>query len=130
MCFSSLWCDTFARGSALKRIGDRGFRCCKELKVIEIPDGVEEIGEGCFAGCDGGFVMTDPLIVRKDGMCGVCCFRSAGARSCVKSRSRWACNWTAQSGLVVGSRHGARRQTMYSLMYRCYKVLQTGGQKL
>ena len=49
-CFAMSWLSrvTFASGSALKRIGKEAFRGCMELKEIEVPAGVEELGEGCF----------------------------------------------------------------------------------
>lgn len=37
--------------STLKRIEYETFNCCKNLKSVEIPNGVEYIGEYCFAGC-------------------------------------------------------------------------------
>ena len=42
---------TFASGSVLKRIGKEAFRGCGQLREIEIPASVEEIGEACFSGC-------------------------------------------------------------------------------
>ena len=54
MCFrnSSLSRVTFGSGSVLKRIWKEAFSGCKELREIEIPASVEEIGEGCFK-CEG-----------------------------------------------------------------------------
>ena len=46
---SSLSRVTFASGSALKRIGKEAFRGCDKLLELEIPAGVEEIGEGWFS---------------------------------------------------------------------------------
>ena len=42
---------TFASGSVLERIGKDAFRGCGQLREIEIPASVEEIGEACFSGC-------------------------------------------------------------------------------
>ena len=42
---------TFASGSVLKRIGKEAFGGCGQLREIEIPACVEEIGEACFYGC-------------------------------------------------------------------------------
>ena len=49
-CFSgsSVRRVTFAAGSALRCIGKEAFKECEELREIEIPACVEEIGEGCF----------------------------------------------------------------------------------
>ena len=48
MLFRSLYCVTFAAGSALRCIGKEAFSWCRQLREIEIPACVEEIGEGCF----------------------------------------------------------------------------------
>ena len=45
---SSLSRVTFASGSVLKRIDKEAFSGCSQLREIEIPASVEEIGEGCF----------------------------------------------------------------------------------
>ena len=42
---SSLSRVTFASGSALRRIGKDAFSKCKQLKEIEIPDGVQLDGQ-------------------------------------------------------------------------------------
>ena len=42
---------TFASVSTLKCIGEGAFRGCKELREIEIPASLEEIGGGCFYEC-------------------------------------------------------------------------------
>ena len=51
LCFrnSSLSRVTFGSGSVLKRIGKEAFSGCKELREVEIPASVEEIGAGCFS---------------------------------------------------------------------------------
>ena len=48
---SSLSCVTFGSGSVLKRIGNSAFSGCNDLREIEMPASVEEIGEYCFFGC-------------------------------------------------------------------------------
>ena len=35
----------------LKRIGDRAFAGCKNLKSVKLPDGVEYISDSAFEGC-------------------------------------------------------------------------------
>lgn len=40
---------TFENGSHLKRIASSAFSGCENLKEIEIPESVEEIGQNCFA---------------------------------------------------------------------------------
>ena len=82
---SSLSRRTPRSGSALKRIGKEAFSSCNELRELEIPAGVEEIGEGCFRGCDvsglrfsgesGTFRVMGGFIIRVEGMCAVCAFR-------------------------------------------------------
>ena len=42
---------TFADGSALKEIRDFAFGNCEMLSKIELPDGLEVLAEGAFAGC-------------------------------------------------------------------------------
>ena len=53
--------------STLKRIEYRAFNCCESLRSIEIPSGVECIGERCF--CESGIEeITLPSTLKEIGV--------------------------------------------------------------
>ena len=51
-CGVSLSRVTFGKGSVLKTIGSYAFQYCQNLREIEIPAGVQEIGSGAFLKCN------------------------------------------------------------------------------
>ncbi len=68
---------TFAEGSALTTIGERAFKNCEKLSVLDLPSRVTEIGTEAFRGCklleniniDNGasFVSKDGVVYSADG---------------------------------------------------------------
>ncbi len=59
--------------NSLRKIGNRAFKGCKQLKKVELPSGLSEIPKECFSGCKS---LTDIVInkelaaIRKDAFRG------------------------------------------------------------
>lgn len=59
--------------AGLEYLGDRAFEACRNLRSVELPEGMEEIPSGLFAGCDSLCAETGKLVlppnVKKIGHC-------------------------------------------------------------
>lgn len=63
---NSLLSVVFSADSQLKRIGSSAFALCTSLKVIELPSGVEEIGNWAFRSC-GFSTINIPASIKSMG---------------------------------------------------------------
>ena len=74
-CFSGDFTDMteLELPNSLRKIGNRAFKGCKQLKKVELPSGLSEIPKECFSGCKS---LTDIVInkelaaIRKDAFRG------------------------------------------------------------
>ena len=81
-CFSecaNLASVTFLPGSSLKGIEKEAFEECKNLREMEIPAGVESLGDLCFSGCAGLRTINIPDSVESLGYC--CFYECAGLQT-------------------------------------------------
>lgn len=58
----------FAPGSRLRKINKRAFIWCENLKIMEFPPLLQEIGDHAFAYCSSLKTVTFPASLRKIGM--------------------------------------------------------------
>ena len=49
--FASSSVERIRLPSTLKRLGNNALCGCEQLKSVELPEGLETIGDGCFYGC-------------------------------------------------------------------------------
>ncbi len=63
-CFSGDFTDMteLKLPNSLRKIGNRAFKGCKQLKEVELPSGLSEIPEECFSGCKS----LDKIVINKE----------------------------------------------------------------